>query len=520
MKKLPIGIQDFKVLREDDYLYIDKTKDLYKLMDYGKYLFLARPRRFGKSLMLNTLKEIFEGNKGLFKGLWIEDKIAWKSHPVIHIDFTTLNYHKNSLEIELQSLLLRIAKKFDITTQANSAKNIFVDILNGLSEKGQKAVLLVDEYDAPLTDVLESEEKVKERIEILTSFFRLIKSMDRNFHFVLLTGISKYGKASFFSTLNNLEDISLIDAFSTTCGYTQAELTQNFKANISETAKHRKISKKALLEGVRYWYNGYSWNGKNKVYNPFSILLFFKQKVFRNFWYDTGTPTFLLKKIKDAQLPAHQLEWLRAADASISQSDVQNIDVISLLFQSGYLTIKAVLDSDITGIRYDLGFPNNEVRLSMNQFLLSEYVEKNTSLAYVTIVDQINQSLLEKDWKQFFQTLKSVFSSISYQNFRTEEDYFHSILHIILTLTGLLVIPEKNNNIGRADNILIGKKDIFIFEYKLDQSAKKAIQQIYKKQYAESLLLQKKTINVIGINFSSKIKNIDDWQVELYKSTS
>jgi len=515
MKKLPIGIQDFEVLRKDGYLYVDKTKDLYKLINYGKYLFLARPRRFGKSLMLSTLREIFLGNKHLFEGLWIANKITWIPYAVIYLDFTTLNYQQQPLETELSNYLKRIAGQYGLKLTSETAKNRFGEILEGLYDKGQKVVLLVDEYDAPITDAIENQSLALERIDILTSFFRLIKSMDKYFHFVLLTGISKYGKSSFFSTLNNLEDISLVNDFSTTFGYTPTEISRNFKNYIKDTAKVRKISQKSLLASIRYWYNGYSWNGRQTVYNPFSILLFFKQKSFRNFWYETGTPTFLIKKIKAAQLPTAQLESLRAGDTVINQSDIQNIDVLSLLFQSGYLTIKQTYDSAVTGISYDLGFPNNEVRLSLNQFLLSEYLNKNASLAYVTVIDQINQAIALKKWDLFFDTLKSVFASIAYQNFRTEEDYFYSILHIILTLTGLLTIPEKTANIGRADNVLIDPTAIYIFEYKVNESAKTAIQQIHDKKYAESLLLQKKPIYLIGINFSKEARNIDDWEIEV-----
>jgi hypothetical protein len=292
MQKLPIGIQDFRALREGGYLYIDKTELIYQLAKTGKYYFLSRPRRFGKSLLVSTLKALFSGEKDLFEGLWIEDKWDWeKKNPVIHLSFSQLDYKKDSLENALLAWLDKEAERHGLSLSGKTIKQKFTEFIPLLAEQG-KVVFLVDEYDKPIIDFIESLEGVNENREVLRSLYSGIKDLDPYFSFVFLTGVSKFSKVSIFSDLNNLGDITLDATFNALCGYTQQELEASFSDHFQAISKKMEVSVTDLLEKVREWYNGYNWTGEDRLYNPFSILNFVRKGQFQNFWFSTGTPTF------------------------------------------------------------------------------------------------------------------------------------------------------------------------------------------------------------------------------------
>lgn len=338
MQKLPIGIQDFATLRKEGYLYVDKTQQIHTLMETGKFIFLSRPRRFGKSLLVTTLQEIYHGNQDLFQGLWIEDKIDWQPRPVLLVNFNDLNYRDMNLVTALAKLMDELAGEYGLTLEASDHKGKFRELIIKLSEE-QKVVLLVDEYDKAITDLLESEEKVTEHVDTLKTFYSVLKSTAADhLHFTLLTGVSKYGKISIFSDLNNLLDVTMDSRFATLLGYTQEELEHYFSDYIDQLAARYNASRVDVIEQIKFWYDGYSWDGINRVYVPFSTLVFMTQQTFANHWFATATPTFLIKLLHQNQIPAFTLEKVTADNKLLDSADVDNVSVYSLLFQTGAVT--------------------------------------------------------------------------------------------------------------------------------------------------------------------------------------
>jgi hypothetical protein len=364
MQRLPAGEQFFTNLRESQMIYVDKTRLIYDLMRVRRFVFLARPRRFGKSLLTTTIREICRANRALFQGLWIEDQIDWQPSPVLLINFNSVSYKTQPLSVGLIRYLDRLASEYGFTLAEGDHKEKFSELLHRLSAQG-KVTLLIDEYDKPITDLLENSEKVKENVDTLKDFYSVLKSdAAADIGFALITGVSKYGKVSIFSDLNNLTDITLDPRFATLLGYTQAELEHYFADYIDRLAQTHNLSRADMLAQIAYWYNGYSWDGVNRVYVPYSTLIFLDQQRFANHWFATGTPTFLIKLLRQNQVPAYELERISVDSILLEWVDVDNISVFSLLFHTGYLTIKHV-HNEITGVLYDLGYPNYEVAQSM-----------------------------------------------------------------------------------------------------------------------------------------------------------
>ncbi len=367
MKKLPIGIQTFCDIVEGNYLYVDKTKDIYSLFaDGGKYYFLSRPRRFGKSLLISTLKEIFSGNKELFKGLWIYDELTWEKHPVIHLNFLGLEYGSREALIEtLEYVVNQNAKAHGVRLKEKGYEKRFRELIVGLS-KLNKAVLLVDEYDKPLIDFIDKKEIAKKNENVLKTFYGVIKGADQHLKFVFITGVSKFSKVSIFSDLNNLRDITVSDSFSTLLGYTEEEVLHYFDEGIKEMAEGKK---EELLADIEKWYGGYSWDGKQFVYNPSSILYLFLEKRFGNYWFSTGTPTFLIKAIKENEIDEATIENYETTKFFFDSCDIEKIDMYALLFQAGYLTIKEIENGSRTQRIYRHSYPNEEVKESISMLL-------------------------------------------------------------------------------------------------------------------------------------------------------
>jgi len=368
-QQLPIGIQSFSQIRELNFLYVDKTEIIFKLISFGKYFFLSRPRRFGKSLTLSTIKELFQGNKELFDGLWIQDSWDWtKQHPIIHISFGSIGYKEVGLERAIEIQLEKIAKSANIqlTTQGISLK--FKELIKKLATKNN-VVILIDEYDKPIIDYLDDLPQAKAHQKILKSFYSVIKDSDPFIRFLLITGVSKFSKVSIFSELNNLTDLTIHPKFSTLVGYTQAELEQYFEEGLEELTEELAPTKEALLARIKEWYNGYSWDGKNFVYNPFSILSFFGAGQFRNFWFSTGTPPFLVNLLKERNL--YDIKETEVGEATFDSFDIENIDTHALLFQTGYLTIKSI--EPLFNL-FTLDYPNREVKDSMLQYFIKPLV--------------------------------------------------------------------------------------------------------------------------------------------------
>jgi hypothetical protein len=514
MQKLPIGIQTFSEIREQNYLYVDKTQDIFKLIDTGKYFFLSRPRRFGKSLLLDTLHELFEGNKKLFTGLWIEDKIAWKPYPVIRIDFGKVVSKDGDLKESLLSEINKNASRLNVINDSSSTPSLaFGNLLNSLCSKYGKnsVVLLIDEYDKALVDYIESPEVFNQNRDLLNGFYTNIKSYDACIKFTFMTGVSKIGKMSLFSGLNNINDISLDQEYANICGITQNELLQYFDVYINRLAEGLNKNIPETTELLKNWYNGYSWNGIDTLFNPYSLLNVFQKKVFQNYWFDTGTPTFLIKMVRQNQRLFDTFKNYVLGDSwAMSSFDPASNDDIGLMFQTGYLTIKEREESSDYAIpSYKLGFPNQEVEHSFAKYLLAEYIKISPEKMANDLSLPMRKALYESDLAGFISLIKVAFSKIPYSLYIEQEAFYHSMLMILMLSTGITMRTEELSSQGRSDLVLETPTHLYIFEFKVNQNAKTAIEQIRKKGYANPYLSSMKEITLVGINF--KNRELNDW---------
>ncbi len=361
LPSLPIGIQSFSELRTRNMLYVDKTQPIHRLISIGKYYFLSRPRRFGKSLTLSTIRAIYEGKRELFRGLWIENQWDWgKVHPVIHLSFSSIGYRELGLEQAIRQELTTQGEKLGIAySQQVSIAVMFEALIKQLAQRDGKVVVLIDEYDKPLIDYLDDIPLAQINQKVMKSFYSVVKDSDPYLEFLLITGVSKFSKVSIFSDLNHLKDLTIDRHAAALIGYTQAELEQYFTPYMPDAEEYQGMTRPELLDTLRDWYNGYSWDGRTRVYNPFSILNFFSDGQFRNYWFETGTPTFLPKLMKaQNRLDVDQVEL---DEMGFSVYDIEKLQVLPVLFQTGYLTIQAKLEYGL----YRLGYPNREVRASM-----------------------------------------------------------------------------------------------------------------------------------------------------------
>jgi hypothetical protein len=516
MKKLPIGVQTFSDFVEEDYLYVDKTKLIHELYaGGGKYYFLSRPRRFGKSLLISTLAEIFSGNQELFKGLWIYDKIKWTQYSVIHLDLSEITFKTpDMLEKALDNRVEKIAAECNIRLDHDLfLKEKFGQLLEKMSQK-QKVVILIDEYDKPMIEYVETDEieTAKQIRKVLKSFYAVIKASDAYLRFVFITGVSKFSKVSVFSDLNNLIDITLHENFAALLGYTEAELEHYFSPYMEQMVEKRGMSISYLTETVRKWYNGYSWDGENFVYNPFSILNLFNTNSFGNFWFSSGTPTFLIQLIKSQQIELMEFESLAVTGFTFDSYDIENMDIAALLFQTGYLTVKKIIIKDEEKT-YELSYPNHEVKNSFLTYLLGEYTQKKSGFN-TRLLKRIGKAVEADDMDRFVRELKSLFASIPYHIFIGErEAYYHSIIYLLLSLSGAVVKPEDPTNIGRIDAVVETGKKIYIMEFKIG-SEQEALEQIKEMKYFEKYLGSRKEIVLMGIGFDPEKRNIGNYLLD------
>ncbi|MBL0717397.1 MAG: ATP-binding protein [Desulfosarcina sp.] len=506
MKSLPIGIQTFRKLIDGDYLYVDKTENIYKLLVQGSVYFLSRPRRFGKSLLISTLNEIFEGEKELFKDLWIYNSdYAWEKHPVVRIDFSK---SKARNEDELINYIVyqldKIAQVYGITLEQTQYDIKFDELLTKLSGIN-KVVVLIDEYDKPIIDNIENKKLAIELREILKGFYTIIKACDEHIRFVLLTGVSKFSKAGVFSGLNNLQDISMDTRYSSLLGITREEMKICFKKHIDRFAKTEKISNAELIEKIIYWYNGFCFSGIcEKVFNPFSMLLLFDNTRFSNYWFESATPGFLIKLMKEKKIDVKKMQDLEVREENLSTYEIEDLSIIPLLFQTGYLTIKGYDDDFMT---YRLGYPNFEVENSFQYALLRSYSYTETDGHLVSLI----RALRNDDFELFFDTLRIFFADIPYDLQINKEKYYQTIFYLIFSLIGLKVEAEIKTNKGRIDAVIIDK-EIYVFEFKINGDKAQALNQIKDKKYFEKYQGIDKEIYLFGVEFADR--NIGDWMVE------
>ena len=513
MKKLPIGVQTFEKLITENYLYIDKTKDIYELLTQGGVYFLSRPRRFGKSLLISTLDAIFKGKKELFKDLWIEKSdYEWEKYPVIRLDFASIPNYKSDVFVQgLRKKLNQIAKEYGAELEEQvEIKIMFEELIRKLATIN-KVVLLIDEYDKPIIDNIKNLEIAKKNQQILKSFYGTIKPADEYLQFVFLTGISKFSKVSIFSDLNNLNDISMNNEFSTILGYTQAEMEKYFKEEIAVLGKKQEKQTTEILQDIKEMYNGYMFSEESeKVYNPFSTLLLFYNMKFKNYWFETATPTFLIELIKEKGEDIKEIEIKGVDELMFSSYEIENLKVKALLYPTGYLTIKRY---EKERNLYWLGYPNYEVRQAFLKYLAESFsqVDAESLEGYIwKIIDELEEVAIE----EFMKTLSIFFANIPYDIQLKDEKYYQSIFYIIFTLLGLKVKAEVRTNQGRIDAVVELENKIYIFEFKLQDTVEQALAQIKGKKYYEKYLGQSKKIILLGINFDQKTRNIGDWIVE------
>ena len=515
MKKLPLSIQTFEDIISGGMIYVDKTKYIYQLLSEGKYYFLSRPRRFGKSLLLTTLKSFFEGKNELFKGLYLEEKVReWTFFPVVHIDYSRIGY-RESAEIFKRTLLdhLRfIASDYDVTLTKEDIPTSFEELVGKLYEKyNQKVVILIDEYDKPLVDLLSEPQRFEENRGILRDLYGTIKGLDSYLRFVMLTGVSRFAKLSVFSGMNNLDDISMNKEYSQLTGFTQEELEAYFGDHLNKLGDTFSLTVEELRPHIQEWYNGFSFDGIHKLYNPFSILKLFTEYEFRNYWFSTGTPTFLIDLIKTQKQLPERFEHLKTTDLTGSSMQIQNLPLIPLLYQTGYLTIESS-GRDGLAPYYYLNYPNREVRHSFLTYIaaafksVDEFEIQPEALA-------LRDALKDEDIDLFVRSFQSFLADIPARLHIAKEAYYHKLVYIMLQIIGSETLLEKETDKGRIDAVLLLPDKTYIIEFKFAMHdrvkqastlSQKALKQIKDKQYYQAYISKAPRILLLGLGFLDK----------------
>jgi hypothetical protein len=509
-KKLPIGIQTFAKIREDNYYYVDKTAFALRMIEEGTAYFLSRPRRFGKSLFLDTLAELFAGNEPLFRGLHCHDEWDWQTkYPVIRISFGGgLAKNSEALNASIRFQLNTHAARLGVSVADDSIPVQFASlILEAEARFGQRVVVLVDEYDKPILDNLTTPDLAREMRDGLRDLYSVIKDQDAHIKFAMLTGVSKFSKVNIFSGLNNLEDITLSPGFSSICGYTEADVDTVFAPELEGLDRDR----------IRHWYNGYNWRGES-VYNPFDLLLLFREREFRPFWFETGTPTFLVDMLTERQVYLPAFLAAQASSRLISAFEVGNISTEALMFQSGYLTIAGEKDLDGT-IVFTLTYPNREVRSALTGEVLGRWVSNPQKAEQSSFT--LYEALKDNDFDRIREIFFSLYASIPHDWFRKNdidrfEGYYASVFYAAFAALGLTIVPEDVSNHGQLDMAIQFNGQVYLFEFKVveNEAEGKALRQIEERRYADKYRSLGQPIHLIGVEFSKKERNVAWFGVE------
>ena len=519
LKKLPIGIQDFEKLRSGNHIYVDKTWQIHRLITQGVAFFLSRPRRFGKSLLVSTLAAIFQGRRDLFEGLWIANSdYDWPVHPVIYIDMSRVTFETPG---QFESELLRQLNQSAIShgldhdlapdTFANGldrAAPMLDELIDRLAAKKGKVVVLVDEYDKPILKYLTDVPRAMEIRDRLRDFYTILKAQDRNLRFVFLTGVSRFSKVSVFSGLNHLEDITYVREYSSLLGYTQEELESDFSGHIDAIAFQEGLCRSELLDRIRSWYNGYHFHpGTEAVYNPFSSLLYLRNREFKYWWFETGTPAFLVDLIRESGLPVADLEQRVVSEGAFSSFEVDRLDPVPLLQQTGYLTITGY---DPALETYTLDYPNREVRNAFLRYLAESLSGRGSGFA--DDLQRLRNALAANDPETFFDIIEGILAGIPYDIQLDRERYYQSLFYLIFRLMGMHTHTEVRTATGRIDATIELESGVWIFEFKLDGSADAALAQIRDKGYAAPYAAARKPVYLVGMNFDSEKRNVGEWK--------
>ena len=513
-KIYPVGIQSFEKIREGGYCYIDKTSLIYSLIKSGQYYFLSRPRRFGKSLLISTLEAYFLGKKELFKGLAMEGlEKDWTTHPVLHLDLNTQKYDTpEALNNVLEENLNYWESLYGASESEIGVARRFNGIIRRAAEKaGQKVVVLVDEYDKPMLQAIGNEPLLTDYRNTLKAFYGALKSNDKYLRFALLTGVTKFSKVSVFSDLNNLMDISLSNRFANICGITENELYRNLEEDIRLLAEANGMNETEARQTLKEWYDGYHFaENTEDIYNPFSLLNTLAEMKFGSYWFETGTPTFLVELLQRSKYDLHRLTEEMATADSLGGIDTMETNPVPILYQSGYLTIKG-FDKEFR--TYELGLPNKEVEEGFTKFLLPNYASLssgNPSFEISSSVREVRGGNIDA----FMRRLQSFFADTPYELARDLERHYQNVLFIVFKLLGFYTRAEYRTSNGRIDMVVKTDRYIYVMEFKLDGTAEEAIRQINEKGYAAPFASDDRTLYKIGVNFSNAIRGIEGWIVE------
>ena len=504
--KYPIGIQTFEKIRKDDFVYVDKTALIHKMVREGNYYFLSRPRRFGKSLLISTLKAYFEGKRELFQGLAMEGlEQEWRVHPVLHLDLNSEKYDfAESLDNILDSNLAEPSER--------SFSLRFAGIIRRACEKtGERVVILVDEYDKPLLQTISNKVLQDDYRSTLKALYGVLKSMDGCIKFALLTGVTKFGKVSVFSDLNNLMDISMDHRYTDICGITEKEMHQYFKDDIQKLSDLNGTTYEEMSEQLRENYDGYHFApNTDGMYNPFSLLNVFAKQRLDSYWFETGTPTYLVELLKKNDYALEEIDNTVVGMETLSGIDATDTDPIPVIYQSGYLTIK---DFNPRFQSYTLGYPNKEVEEGFTKFLLPHYTSSRGARSTFEIQNFVREVEIG-DIDGFFTRLRSFFSDTTYEVIRLQELHYSNVLYIGFKLLGFYTQVEYHTSNGRIDLVLQTPDYIYVMEFKLKGTAEEALAQINEKGYALPFERDSRTLYKIGVNFSAETRNIERWLVE------
>ena len=504
-RRLPIGIQTFRKIREENCYYVDKTAYIQRLIDEGTHYFLSRPRRFGKSLFLDTLKELFEGNESLFEGLHIHDHWDWSvCYPVLRLSFGSGNFKEpDYLQANLMAQLDAVERRAGLVSDYATGPERFSHLIEALHDlTGQPVAVLVDEYDKPILDALEVPEVARANRDFLRGLYATIKDSDAYIKFTFLTGVSKFSKVSLFSGLNNLKDITLDTRYSAICGYTDADLDTVFAPELPGLDRNQ----------IRDWYNGYNWLGEEKVYNPFDILLLFDKRQFGAYWFETGTPTFLVNTLVDRGVSAIDMDDMLGSDELLSTFDVDLITPQALLFQTGYLTIH---HTEPRGgeMYYRLSYPNQEVRQSLNRSLLNHLTGDPSQRAEQRA--RLYDLLLVNDFAGLESLFKAFFASIPYEwhtknDIANYEGYYASVFYSYFASVGLDIVVEDSSSQGRLDMAVRFNGNVYLFEFKVVELSPEgtAMAQLKQKRYADKYRDRGEPIHLIAVEFSRETRNL------------
>ena len=509
----PIGIQNFQKIREDGYVYVDKTAAIHDLFHTGNYYFLSRPRRFGKSLLISTIQAYAEGKKELFKGLAMENlESDWLSYPIFHLDLNAQNYDsEDSLDSMLNDALSRWENVYGVRPSETTSSLRFQGLIQRAAEQsGQRVVILVDEYDKPLLQSIGNETLQDRFRNTLKAFYGALKSCDRYIRFAFLTGVTKFGKISVFSDLNNLRDLSMLSKYADICGITERELQSYFSEDIHLLADTLDLSYEETCLKLKENYDGYHFSANGEgIYNPFSLLNTFVNLNLGSYWFETGTPTYLVHLLQKHYFSLERLENIVTDSASLNMIDQNSLSPIPIIYQSGYLTITGYNKEFDT---YMLGYPNREVKQGFIRFLLPYYTHvSQTDSAFE--IQLFTEDIRAGRVDEFMKRLQTFFADTPYQIVSNREVHYQNVLYLIFRLLGFYVDVEYSTNRGRIDLVLKSDSKIYVMEFKLNGSADEALAQINENGYVEPFLTDGRKIIKVGVNFSDSIRNIKEWVV-------